>query len=172
MLDFLRDVGKHLTVNAMLAKESVRSRVESESGISYTEFSYMLLQANDYYVLHQEHGCELQVGGSDQWGNITAGIDLIRRRAGAHVHGLTVPLITRADGAKFGKSVDGAVWLSAERTSPYAFYQYWINVDDRDVERFLLQLTLLAGRRGGRGGRRPTWPRPSSGAASAAWPRR
>ncbi len=104
----------------------------------------MLLQANDYYVLHQDHGCELQVGGSDQWGNITAGIDLIRRRAGAHVHGLTVPLITRADGAKFGKSVDGAVWLSAERTSPYAFYQYWINVDDRDVERFLLQLTLLA----------------------------
>jgi tyrosyl-tRNA synthetase len=144
VLEFLRDVGKHMTVNAMLAKESVRSRVESESGISYTEFSYMLLQANDFDVLHRTHGCELQVGGSDQWGNITAGIDLIRRRRGARVHGLTVPLITRADGAKFGKSVDGSVWLSPERTSPYAFYQYWINVDDRDVERFLLQLTLLA----------------------------
>ena len=143
LLEFLRDVGKHVTVNAMLAKESVRARVESENGISYTEFSYMLLQANDYDVLHVEHGCELQVGGSDQWGNITAGIDLIRRRRGARVHGLTVPLVTRSDGSKFGKSVDGAVWLGAGHTSPYAFYQYWINVDDRDVERFLLQLTLL-----------------------------
>jgi tyrosyl-tRNA synthetase len=143
VLEFLRDVGKHMTVNAMLAKESVRARVDSEHGISFTEFSYMLLQANDFDVLHREHGCELQVGGSDQWGNITAGIDLIRRRRGAHVHGLTVPLITRADGAKFGKSVDGAVWLGAGHTTPYAFYQYWINVDDRDVERFLLQLTLL-----------------------------
>jgi tyrosyl-tRNA synthetase len=143
VLEFLRDVGKHLTVNAMLAKESVRSRVQSESGISYTEFSYMLLQANDYFVLHRDHDCQLQVGGSDQWGNITAGIDLIRRRSGARVHGLTVPLVTRSDGAKFGKSVEGAVWLSPNRTSPYAFYQHWINVDDRDVERFLLQLTLL-----------------------------
>ncbi len=143
VLEFLRDVGKHVTVNAMLAKESVRSRVESESGISYTEFSYMLLQANDYRHLHAAHGVELQVGGSDQWGNITAGIDLIRRTDGAHVHGLTVPLVTRADGQKFGKSVDGAVWLSPERTTPYAFYQYFVNVDDRDVERFLLQLTLL-----------------------------
>lgn len=142
-LEFLRDVGKHVTVNAMLAKESVRSRVESESGISYTEFSYMLLQANDYRHLHATHGVELQVGGSDQWGNITAGIDLVRRTTGAHVHGLTVPLVTRADGQKFGKSVDGAVWLSAARTSPYAFFQYFVNVDDRDVERFLLQLTLL-----------------------------
>ena len=143
VLDFLRDVGKHVTVNAMLAKESVRSRVESESGISYTEFSYMLLQANDYRHLHATHGVELQVGGSDQWGNITAGIDLVRRTDGSHVHGLTVPLVTRADGQKFGKSVDGAVWLSATRTTPYAFYQYFVNVDDRDVERFLLQLTLL-----------------------------
>jgi len=143
VIEFLRDVGKHVTVNAMLAKESIKARVESESGISFTEFSYMLLQANDYDVLHAEHRCELQVGGSDQWGNITAGIDLIRRRRGARVHGLTVPLITRSDGAKFGKSVEGAVWLSPQRTSPYAFYQYWINVDDRDVERFLLQLTLL-----------------------------
>jgi tyrosyl-tRNA synthetase len=143
VLEFLRDVGKHMTVNAMLAKESVRARIDSESGISFTEFSYMLLQANDYAVLQREQGCELQIGGSDQWGNITAGIDYIRRRSGAHVHGLSVPLITRADGAKFGKSVDGAVWLAPDRTSPYAFYQYWINVDDRDVERFLLQLTLL-----------------------------
>lgn len=143
VLEFLRDVGKHVTVNAMLAKDSVRSRVESESGISYTEFSYMLLQANDYRHLHAAHGVDLQVGGSDQWGNITAGIDLIRRTDGAHVHGLTVPLVTQADGQKFGKSVDGAVWLSAERTTPYAFYQYFVNVDDRDVERFLLQLTML-----------------------------
>ncbi|MGZ4705634.1 MAG: tyrosine--tRNA ligase [Acidimicrobiales bacterium] len=142
-LEFLRDVGKHVTVNAMLAKESVRSRLEGEAGISYTEFSYMLLQANDFCWLHEHRDCEVQLGGSDQWGNITAGIDLIRRRRGARAHGLTFPLIMRADGAKFGKTAGGAVWLSAERTSPYAFYQYWINVDDRDAERFLLQLTLL-----------------------------
>ena len=142
-LEFLRDVGKHITVNQMLAKESVRSRVESTQGISYTEFSYMLLQANDFRWLLEHEGCELQVGGSDQWGNITAGIDLIRKVLGRTAHGLTVPLITRADGAKFGKTADGAVWLSAERTSPYAFYQYWMQTDDRDVERFLLQLTLL-----------------------------
>ena len=143
VIEFLRDVGKHVTVNVMLAKESVRARVESEHGISYTEFSYMLLQALDFRWLHEHHGCELQVGGSDQWGNITAGIDLIRRSSGAHVHGLTVPLVTRADGAKFGKTASGAVWLDPARTSPYAFYQYFVNVDDRDVERFLLQLTLL-----------------------------
>jgi tyrosyl-tRNA synthetase len=143
VLEFLRDVGKHVTVNAMLAKDSVRARLQSDEGISFTEFSYMLLQANDYWWLQQNHDCELQVGGSDQWGNITAGIDLVRRRTGVAVHGLTVPLITRADGAKFGKSAEGAVWLSPDRTSPYAFYQYWINTDDTDVERFLLQLTLL-----------------------------
>lgn len=143
VLDFLRDVGKHVTVNTMLAKDSVKSRVESEAGISFTEFSYMLLQANDYHHLFNEMKVELQVGGSDQWGNITAGIDLIRRTEGAHVHGLTVPLVTRADGQKFGKSVDGAVWLSPERTTPYAFFQYFMNVDDRDVERFLLQMTLV-----------------------------
>ena len=143
VLEFLRDVGKHITVNTMLAKDSVRSRVESDAGISFTEFSYMLLQANDFRHLHEHLQVELQVGGSDQWGNITAGIDLIRRTSGAHVHGLTVPLVTQADGSKFGKSVDGAVWLSAERTTPYAFYQYFVNTDDRDVERFLLQLTLL-----------------------------
>jgi tyrosyl-tRNA synthetase len=143
VLDFLRDVGKHVTVNTMLAKESIRSRLDSEQGISFTEFSYMLLQANDYVELHDRHGCELQVGGSDQWGNITAGIDMIRRRHGAHVHGLTVPLVTRADGAKFGKTADGAVWLSPTRTLPYELHQYFLRTDDRDVERFLLQLTLL-----------------------------
>ena len=143
LLEFLRDVGKHVTVNQMVAKESIRSRMEGTDGISFTEFTYTLLQAFDYLHLHQAHDCELQVGGSDQWGNITAGIDLIRRRTGHHVHGLTVPLVTRADGQKFGKSVDGAVWLSAERTSPYRFYQYWMQIADADVERFLLQLTLL-----------------------------
>jgi tyrosyl-tRNA synthetase len=143
VLEFLRDVGKHITVNTMLAKDSVRTRVESDAGISFTEFSYMLLQANDFKHLRDHLDVELQVGGSDQWGNITAGIDLIRRTSGNHVHGLTVPLITQADGSKFGKSADGAVWLSAERTTPYAFYQYFVNTDDRDVERFLLQLTLL-----------------------------
>ena len=144
VLDFLRDVGKHVTVNQMVARDSVKSRMESEHGISYTEFSYMLLQAMDYHHLNTAEGCELQIGGSDQWGNIAQGVDLIRRREGAHVHGLTWPLITRADGQKFGKSVSGAVWLDADRTSPYEFHQYWKNVDDRDVERFLLQLTLMS----------------------------
>jgi tyrosyl-tRNA synthetase len=143
VLEFLRDVGKHFTVNAMMGKESVRSRLDSKSGISFTEFSYMLLQANDYLWLNRNEGCELQIGGSDQWGNITAGIDLIRRSTAVHVHGLSFPLLLRSDGQKFGKSADGAVWLDPARTSPYAFYQYWMNVDDRDVERFLLQMTLL-----------------------------
>ena len=143
VLDFLRDVGKHVTVNQMVARDSVKSRMESEHGISYTEFSYMLLQAFDYWWLHTNKDCELQIGGSDQWGNIAQGVDLIRRREQNHVHALTWPLITRADGQKFGKSVSGAVWLDAARTSPYEFHQYWLNTDDRDVERFLLQLTLL-----------------------------
>jgi tyrosyl-tRNA synthetase len=143
VLDFLRDVGKHVTVNQMVARESVKSRMESEHGISYTEFSYMLLQSFDYWWLHENMDCELQIGGSDQWGNLAQGVDLIRRRTGAHAHALTWPLITRADGQKFGKSVSGAVWLDPARTSPYEFHQYWVNVDDRDVERFLLQLTLL-----------------------------
>ena len=143
VLDFLRDVGKHVTVNQMLAKESIRARIDSEHGISYTEFSYMLLQANDYWHLHAHDGVELQIGGSDQWGNIVAGVDMVRRRSQAGVHAFTWPLMTRADGAKFGKSADGAIWLDPERTSPYRFFQYWMNVDDRDVERFLLQLTLL-----------------------------
>ena len=143
VLDFLRDVGKHITVNYMLAKESVRSRVASEHGISFTEFSYMLLQANDYAWLHEHLDCELQAGGSDQWGNITAGIDLVRRRSGASVYGLTVPLVTRSDGEKFGKSIDGALFLDPARTSPYALYQYFVNLPDADVERYLLQLTLV-----------------------------
>ncbi len=143
VLDFLRDVGKHFTVNQMVAKESVRSRMASESGISFTEFSYMLLQANDFIHLSAAFGCRAQVGGSDQWGNITAGIDLIRRRLGVAAHGLTWPLLTRTDGSKFGKSQGANIWLSPARTSPYRFFQYWINTDDRDLERFLLQLTLL-----------------------------
>jgi tyrosyl-tRNA synthetase len=143
VIDFLRDVGKHVTVNYMLAKESVKTRVASEHGISFTEFSYMLLQANDYRWLHEHLGCELQAGGSDQWGNITAGIDLVRRRHGASVHGLTLPLITRSDGEKFGKSADGALWLDPARTSPYALYQYFVNLPDADVEHYLLVLTLV-----------------------------
>lgn len=142
-LDFLRDVGKHVTVNQMVAKDSVKSRMEGEHGISFTEFSYMLLQAFDFWVQHEQYDCMLQIGGSDQWGNITAGIDLTRKRSGTSVHGLTWPLITRSDGQKFGKSVDGAVWLDPQRTLPYEFHQYWMRTDDRDVERFLLQLTLL-----------------------------
>ena len=143
VLDFLRDVGKHVTVNQMLAKESVRNRLDSESGISFTEFSYMLLQAFDFWWLFEHEGVRLQIGGSDQWGNITAGIDLIRRRHGGVAHGLTWPLVTRSDGQKFGKSSGADVWLSAERTSPYRFFQYWMQIDDRDVARFLRQLTLL-----------------------------
>ncbi len=143
LIDFLRDVGKHATVNQMAAKDSVRSRMEGEHGISYTEFSYMLLQAFDFWWLHEHHRCRLQLGGSDQWGNITAGIDLIRRRSGAVAHGLTWPLMTRADGAKFGKTADGTVWLDAGRTLPFELHQYFVNTDDGDVERLLLHLTML-----------------------------
>jgi len=143
-LDFLRDVGKHFTVNAMVAKESVRARMEDRDvGISYTEFSYMLLQGYDFYHLHQTENCELQIGGSDQWGNITIGTELTRKKAGATVYGLTLPLITNADGTKFGKSESGAIWLDPERTSVYRFYQYFINVDDRDVIRYLKYFTFL-----------------------------
>jgi tyrosyl-tRNA synthetase len=143
VLDFLRDVGKHVTVNTMLAKESVKGRIDRDAGISFTEFSYMLLQANDFLQLHLQHGCDLQVAGSDQWGNITAGIDLVRRRLGESVHGLTAPLIVRADGTKFGKSEGENVWLSAERTSPFRLYQYFLNVPDDDVEGLLLRLTTV-----------------------------
>jgi tyrosyl-tRNA synthetase len=143
LLDFLRDVGKHANVNQMIARESVKARLESENGISFTEFSYQLLQANDYWHLFRAYGVELQIGGSDQWGNLLAGVDLIRRADGGHVHAFTWPLVLRSDGKKFGKSEEGAVWLAADRTSPYQFFQYWMNVSDADVERFLLQLTLL-----------------------------
>src|SRR6516165_6913049 len=143
LLDFLRDVGKHASVNQMIARESVKARLDSEYGISYTEFSYQLLQANDYLHLFRNHGVEIQIGGSDQWGNLLAGVDLIRRADGKHVHAFTWPLLLRSDGKKFGKSEDGAIWLAADRTSPYQFFQYWMNIADADVERFLLQLTLL-----------------------------
>lgn len=144
-LEFLRDIGKHFTVNQMVAKESVRARMEDrEVGISYTEFSYMLLQAFDFMVLRRDHNCELQIGGSDQWGNITAGIELTRKKLGQQVYGLTLPLITNADGSKFGKSVGGAIWLDPKRTSVYRFYQFWINTDDRDVIRYLKFFTFLS----------------------------
>ena len=142
-LEFLRDVGKHVTVNQMVAKESVKARMEGESGISFTEFSYMLIQAHDYLHLHRARGVDLQIGGSDQWGNITLGADLIRKVTGDHVHALTWPLLLRSDGRKFGKSEAGNVWLGAHRTSPYQFFQYWMQLPDADIERFLLQLTLL-----------------------------
>ena len=143
LIDFLRDVGKFFTVNYMLAKESVRRRIEQEEGISFTEFSYMLLQAYDFLVLYDRYNCTLQMGGSDQWGNITAGIDLIRRLRGARVHGLVLPLITSASGVKFGKTEAGTVWLDPELTSPYKFYQFWLNSDDRDVVQYLKYFTLL-----------------------------
>ncbi len=143
-LDVLRDFGKHFKVNAMVAKESVRARMEDRgSGISFTEFSYMILQALDFDHLLQQNECELQIGGSDQWGNITAGIDLIHRRQNRQAFGLTLPLITNADGTKFGKTEAGAVWLDAGRTSIYQFYQYWVRVDDRDVIRYLKYFTFL-----------------------------
>ena len=143
-LDFLRDIGKHFSVNQMVAKESVRARMEDrEVGISYTEFSYMLLQAFDFYHLCKEQDCELQIGGSDQWGNITAGMDLIRRKLGRAAFGLTLPLITKADGTKFGKTEAGAVWLDPKKTSVYRFYQFWINTDDRDAIRYLQFFTFL-----------------------------
>ncbi len=142
-MEFLRDVGKFFTVNAMLAKESVKRRIESEDGISYTEFSYSLLQAYDFLMLHDRFGCTLQVGGSDQWGNIVAGIDLIRRVRAAKAHGLVMPLLTTSSGAKFGKTEGGAVWLDPGLTSPYEFYQFWFNADDRDAARYLKFFTFL-----------------------------
>jgi tyrosyl-tRNA synthetase len=143
-LDFLRDIGKHFSVNAMVAKEGVRSRMEAEGGISYTEFSYMVLQANDFYHLRKTLGCELQIGGSDQWGNITAGTDLIRRKLGVAAWGLTFPLITKSDGTKFGKTESGAVWLDPRKTSPYRFYQFFVNTEDSMVADYLRKFTLLA----------------------------
>ena len=142
-LEFLRDVGKSFPVGVMMGKESVRSRLESESGLSYTEFSYMLLQAYDFVHLSREHGCLIQAGGSDQWGNITAGIDLGRRMHGQQLFGITAPLLTTSDGRKMGKTESGAIWLDPTRTSPYQFYQYWRNVDDADVMRCIAYLTEI-----------------------------
>ncbi|WP_285792172.1 tyrosine--tRNA ligase [Micromonospora sp. NBRC 101691] len=135
VVEFLRDVGKHFPVNRMLAREVVKARLET--GISFTEFSYQLLQANDFFELHRRHGCQLQFGGSDQWGNIAAGVDYVRRRGAGPVQAFTTPLVTRSDGTKFGKTEGGAVWLDPAMTSPYAFYQFWVNVDDKDVDRYL-----------------------------------
>ena len=144
LLDFLRDVGKHATVNQMVARESVKARMAGEHGISYTEFSYMLLQANDYRWLHQHRGCELQIGGSDQWGNILSGVDLIRRAHGAVAHALCWPLLTAPDGTKLGKTTGARIWLSPERTSPYQFFQHWLGTDDRQVGELLAKFTLLS----------------------------
>jgi tyrosyl-tRNA synthetase len=142
-ITFIRDVGKHFTVNAMLAKDSVKRRLDSEEGITYTEFSYSLLQAYDFLMLFDRFNCTLQMGGSDQWGNILAGMDLIRRVRGGKAHGLVMPLITAASGAKFGKTEAGAVWLDANLTSPFRFYQFWLNTDDADVGRYLRYFTFL-----------------------------
>src|SRR2546428_1999372 len=144
MMEFLRDVGKYFTVNNLMAKEAIKRRLETDEGISFTEFSYPLLQAYDYLVLHDRHGCTLQMGGSDQWGNIVAGIDLIRRLRSARAHGLVFPLVTTAAGVKFGKTEAGAVWLDPKLTSPYRFYQFWLNTDDRDALTYLKFFTWLS----------------------------
>ncbi|MGF1426322.1 tyrosine--tRNA ligase [Kitasatospora sp. LaBMicrA B282] len=136
-ISLLRDIGKYFRVNSMIAKEAVARRLNSDAGISYTEFSYQILQGNDFRELHRRYGCTLQTGGSDQWGNLTAGTELIRKAEGASAHALATPLIVKADGTKFGKTESGTIWLDAELTTPYAFYQFWLNVDDRDVSNFL-----------------------------------
>jgi tyrosyl-tRNA synthetase len=142
-IDFLRDIGRHFSVNRMLSAEAYRLRLEQESGLNFIEFNYMLLQAYDFWYLYKHHGCKVQMGGADQWGNICAGIDLTRRLEGVQVYGITFPLLTTSSGAKMGKTAAGALWLDPQRTSPYDFYQYWINVDDADVERFLALFTFL-----------------------------
>ena len=142
-IDLLREVGKHFRLGTMLAKDTVARRLESEEGISYTEFSYQVLQALDFLELYRRHGCTLQTGGNDQWGNLLAGVELIRKEEGEHVHVLTTPLITKSDGTKFGKTEGGAVWLAPDLMSPYAFYQFWFNTDDADAGRFLKIFTLL-----------------------------
>jgi len=146
LVDFLRDIGKHFTVNYMISKDSVKMRLDREDGISFTEFSYMLLQSYDFLYLHDHFNCMLQTGGSDQWGNITAGVELIRRMRGKPAGALVYPLITKSDGTKFGKTESGAVWLSPQRTSPYRFYQFWLNTDDRDVVSYLKFFTWLTQR--------------------------
>lgn len=143
MIEFMRDIGKNFTVNYMLAKDSVRTRLEREEGLSFTEFTYMLLQSYDFLYLYDHYGCRLQTGGSDQWGNITAGVELVRRMRGAQVYGMVYPLITKADGTKFGKTEGGSVWLDPNRTSPYRFYQFWLNTEDKDVVNYLKYFTFL-----------------------------
>lgn len=143
LMGFLRDIGKHFSISYMISKESVRRRLEQEDSISFTEFTYMLLQAYDFLVLHEKYGCDFQMGGSDQWGNITAGIDLIRKVRRSKAYGVVFPLVTTSSGLKFGKTEAGAVWLSAEKTPPFDFYQFWINVDDRDVGTYLRYFTWL-----------------------------
>ncbi len=142
-LDFIRDTGKHISINYMLAKDSVRKRLESENGMSFTEFTYQLVQGYDFYWLNKNKNCKLQFGGSDQWGNIVTGTELIRRKSGGEAFAFTCPLLTKSDGSKFGKSEKGNVWLSADKTSPYSFYQFWLNTADEDVERFLKTFTFL-----------------------------
>ena len=142
-IDFLRDIGKHFRVNRLLAKEAISARLNSDAGISFTEFSYQLLQANDFLELHKRYDCVLQTGGSDQWGNLTSGVDLIHRATGRSVHALATPLITKADGTKFGKTESGTIWLDPALTSPYAFFQFWVNADDRDVDGYLKVFTEL-----------------------------
>ncbi|MFC7405422.1 tyrosine--tRNA ligase [Georgenia alba] len=141
-IDFLRDIGKHFRLGTMLAKDTVARRLQSEEGISFTEFSYQILQGMDFLELHRRHGCTLQTGGNDQWGNLLSGVDLIRKAEGRAVHVMTTPLITKADGTKFGKSEGGAIWLAPDMLSPYAFYQFWLNTDDADVVRFLKIFTF------------------------------
>ena len=146
-LDFIRDVGKHITVNYMMAKDSVKKRLEGESGMSFTEFTYQLVQGYDFYWLYKNKNCKLQMGGSDQWGNIVTGTELIRRKTGGEAFAFTCPLITKADGGKFGKTEKGNIWLDAKKTSPYQFYQFWLNAADEDAERYLKTFTFLAKRR-------------------------
>src|SRR6476661_1832213 len=142
-LDFIRDVGKHITVNYMMAKDSVKKRIEGETGISFTEFTYQLIQGYDFYWLYKNHNCKLQMGGSDQWGNITTGTELIRRKAGGEAFAFTCPLLTKSDGGKFGKTEKGNVWLDPEKTSPYQFYQFWLNAADEDAEKWIRIFTFL-----------------------------
>src|SRR5690242_1666757 len=142
-LDFIRDVGKHITVNYMMAKESVKKRIEGEAGLSFTEFTYQLIQGYDFYWLYTHYNCKLQMGGSDQWGNITTGTELIRRKAGGEAFGMTCPLVRKADGGKFGKTEKGNVWLDAEKTSPFQFYQFWLNASDEDAEQWIKTFTFL-----------------------------
>ncbi|MBI4927883.1 MAG: tyrosine--tRNA ligase, partial [Anaerolineae bacterium] len=144
LLDFLRDIGKHFTVNYMLAKDSVKNRIEREEGLSFTEFSYMLMQSYDFLHLYDTQGCKLQTGGSDQWGNITAGAELIRRVRGGQAYGMVYQLLTKADGTKFGKTESGSVWLDPAKTSPYRFYQYWFNADDRDIIKYIKYFTFFS----------------------------